>query len=53
MSDGICACVLGDAVLPLSVEGVRVLMFVGLNLVLGQWVLFRNVARGWHVENFS
>lgn len=46
-------CVLGGAVLPLSAEGVRVLMFVGLNLVLGQWVLFRNVARGWHIEKFS
>lgn len=45
--------VFGGAVLLSPVVGVGVLMYVGLNLVLGQWTLFRNVARGLHVENYS
>lgn len=45
--------VFGGAVLLSPVVGVGVLMHVGLNLVLGQWTQFRNVARGLHVENYS
>lgn len=45
--------VFGGAVLLSPAVGVGVLMYVGLNLVLGQWMLFRNVARGLHVENYS
>lgn len=39
-------CVLIGEVLPSPMVGVRVLMFVSLTLVLGWWILFRNVARG-------
>lgn len=42
--------VLEVAVLPSQTVGVEVLMHVGLNMVVGQRTLFRNVVRGLHLE---
>lgn len=38
------------AVLPSEMVGIEIWMHVGLNMVVGQWMLFRKVARGLHLE---